>query len=204
MYTEYREWPRSSPPIAFAIAIGVGVAIAWIANTSTPNETDIAFKKDQTVFLFRTSFAALLLLFLFRIFLALYLIIQVKLNSNISFIVFLFAWQCVQDVGENRDNWKLFIVFRINAKTFWKLLLLSVHDIFFSFFSFYFLRILMGFSPTLYKFLLLVLVVVHLLFHSCQCFWNHCVRWLLVSNFNYTIHKFGFKYLALQLIENSI
>lgn len=203
MYTEYREWPRSSPPIAFAIAIGVGVAIAWIANTSTPNETDIAFKKDQTVFLFGTFLAALLLLFfLFRIFLALYLIIQVKLNSNISFIVFLFAWQCVQNVGENRDNWKLFIVFHINAKTFWKLLLLSVHD-FFLFFSFYFLRILMGFSPTLYKFLLLVLVVVHLLFHSYS-FWNHFVRWLLVSNFNYTIHKFGFKYLAVQLIENSI
>lgn len=137
MYTEYREWPRSSPPIS--IAIGVGVAIAWIANISTPNETDIAFKKDQTVFLFGTFLAALLLLFfLFRIFLALYLIIQVKLNSNISFIVFLFAWRCVQDVGENRDNWKLFIVFHINAKTFWKLLLLSVHDFCFVFFFLFF------------------------------------------------------------------
>lgn len=104
MYTEYREWPRSSPPIAFAIAIGIGVAIAWIANTSTKNETDIAFKNGSNSVYVPNFSCCSPSAFLFCIFSALYLIIQVKLNSNISFIVFLFAWQCVQDVGENRKR----------------------------------------------------------------------------------------------------
>lgn len=72
---------------------------------NSKQNTDIAFKRDQTVLLPSTFSLVAFLVSIFFFFLsssfsfysfvgifsALYLVIQVKLNSNISFIVFLFC-----------------------------------------------------------------------------------------------------------------